>query len=631
MPALTSLADWTGLGAAALDLLWMVPALPLAAFLVLVLAGGRLPRWVIGTLGAGSVGLAALLALIIAAAFLGSHAPDEALSQTLWTWLVSGDLAPAMTLHLDRLSLEMMLIITGVGFLILVYAAGYMAGDDGYRRFFAYMDLFVFFMLVLVLAGDLLLLFLGWEGVGLCSYLLIGFWYRDPANGRAARKAFIVTRIGDAAFVAGLLVLFTGLDSTGIAALLERATADWPVSSVPAVAAALLLLGGAVGKSAQVPLQVWLPDAMAGPAPVSALIHAATMVTAGVYLIARLLPLYELAPAVLSLVGAVGAVTLLVAAFAAIGSHDIKRVLAYSTISQVGYMLMALGVGAVSAAMFHLLSHAFFKALLFLCAGAVILSFGGEHDVRRMGGLWRRRPVTFIGFLAGAASLAAVPLVTAGGYSKELILSEALANGGSEGRLLWLAGTVGALLTGMYAFRSVFLVFFGRPKSSITDTPGLAMRVPILVLAVLALAGGLIDIPALLGGLDRAHSPGEGTRWLTELVSTAAGLLGKLAAYLAFATGRGSLLPRWLEDFAGAGLGFDWLYQRLFVRPFLALAQLIRNDPVDRIFEGLGHAADSTHRWLSATQTGRLRWYASATALGGVLMVGAMLLLAVQS
>jgi NADH-quinone oxidoreductase subunit L len=625
------LGDWTGLGAAALDLLWLVAALPLAGFLVLVLGGGRLPRWAIATIGAGSVGLAALLAFIIAAAFLDSYPADGAFSQTLWTWFSVGGLQPAMTLHLDRLSLEMLLVITGVGFLILIYAGGYMADDDGVRRFFAYMDLFVFFMLVLVLAGDLLLLFLGWEGVGLCSYLLIGFWYRDPANGRAARKAFIVTRVGDAAFVAGLLVLLTGLGSSDIAALMDTAPAQWSVSSAPAVAAALLLLGGAVGKSAQLPLQVWLPDAMAGPTPVSALIHAATMVTAGVYLIARLLPLFELAPAVLTLVGSVGAVTLVLAAFAAIGSHDIKRILAYSTISQVGYMIMALGVGAVSAAMFHLLSHAFFKALLFLCAGAVILSFGGEHDVRRMGGLWRHRPVTFIGFLAGAASLAAVPLVTAGFYSKELILADALASGGGASRVFWLAGTVGALLTGMYSFRSVFLVFFGPPKGSITDRPGLSMRLPILVLAVLALTGGLIDIPALLGGLDQTQHPHAGTRSLTELVSIAAGLLGILAAYVAFATGPGSLLPRWLEDWAGAGLGFDWLYDRLFVRPYLALARAIRDDPVDRAVEGLGRAAGWAHRGLSATQTGRLRWYATATALGGVLVVGSMLLLAVQS
>jgi len=631
VPHLATLHDWIGLGAAAPELLWLVPALPLAAFLLLALAGGRLPRWGIGSLGAGSVGLAALLAFVIAAAFLAEWPPDGAFTQTLWTWFSAGGLAPTVTLHLDRLSLVMVLVITGVGFLILTYAAGYMADDPGYRRFFAYMDLFVFFMLVLVLAGDLLLLFLGWEGVGLCSYLLIGFWYRDPANGRAARKAFIVTRVGDAAFVAGLLILFTGLGSTGIATLLERATTDWPVGSAPAVAAALLLLGGAVGKSAQLPLQVWLPDAMAGPTPVSALIHAATMVTAGVYLIARLLPLYELAPTVLTLVGAIGALTLLLAAFAALAQHDIKRILAYSTISQIGYMIMALGVGAVSAAMYHLVSHAFFKALLFLAAGGIILSFGGEHDIRKMGGIWRRRPVTFAAFLAGAASLAAFPLVTAGFYSKDLIIATTLEAGRMDGRLLWLAGTFGAFLTGIYAFRPLFLVFFGPAKTRLTGAPGWAMVIPMLVLTVLALAGGLIDIPALLGGLDATHARQGAGGLLAELIVVGAGLLGIVLAYIAFATGHSSVLPPWLEQGALAGLGFDRLYDWGLVRPFLALARGIRRDPVDWAFEGLGRAAAWSHRWLSATQTGRLRWYASATALGGVLVVGAMLLLAVAA
>jgi NADH-quinone oxidoreductase subunit L len=626
-----TLFGWIRPGAGVIEWLWLIAALPLAGFLLLAVAGRWLPRWAIGAVGVGSVALAAGLAFITAAAFLTTHAPGTALSQTLWPWLSSGDLHAVMSLRLDRLSTVMMLVITGVGSLILLYAAGYMADDDGYRRFFAYMDLFVFFMLVLVLAGDLLLLFLGWEGVGLCSYLLIGFWYRDPDNGAAARKAFIATRIGDAAFVAGLLVLFTGLGTTDIPELLARAVQQWPAGSVPAVAAALLLLGGAVGKSAQLPLQVWLPDAMAGPTPVSALIHAATMVTAGVYLIARLLPLFELAPAVLALVGAIGALTLLLAAYAALGQNDIKRILAYSTISQIGYMIMALGVGAVSAAMFHLVSHAFFKALLFLAAGGVILSFGGEHDIRRMGGLWRRRPVVFAGFLAGAASLAAVPLVTAGFYSKDLIISTVLAAGGTEGRLLWLAGTLGAFLTGIYSFRPLFMVFFGRTRSDLQDRPGWIMALPMLVLTVLALAGGLIDVPALLGGLDASSAAHESGALAPELIVVAAGLLGILVAYIAFATGRASILPHWLERAAHTGLGFDRLYDLLLVRPFLALTRAIRQDPVDRAFEGLGRAAAWTHRWLSATQTGRLRWYASATTLGGVLVVGAMLLLAVQS
>jgi NADH-quinone oxidoreductase subunit L len=294
-------------------------------------------------------------------------------------------------------------------------------------------------------------------------------------------------------------------------------------------------------------------------------------------------------------------------------------------------MIMALGVGAVSAALFHLVSHAFFKALLFLSAGAVIQSVGGEHDIRRMGGLWRLRPVTFAAVLAGAASLAAVPFVTAGFYSKDLIISTVLASGGTEGRLLWLAGTAGALLTGIYAFRPLFIAFFGRPRSGLTHAPGRAMQVPMLVLTVLALVGGLIDVPALLKGFDAARGAHGSEQLGPELIVVAAGLLGILLAFVAFATGRTSVLPRWLEKGAGAGLGFDRLYDWLLVQPFLALARLIRRDPVDRAFEGLGRAAAWVHRWLTATQTGRLRWYASATTLGGVLVVGIMVLLAVQS
>jgi NADH-quinone oxidoreductase subunit L len=458
-----------------LQWLWLVPALPFLGFLLIAMAGGWLRPIGIALVAAGSVGLSAVVAGLVAYEFLIATPPGGAFQQVLWTWMAVDGLAPEISLHLDALSLVMMLVITGVGFLIHVYATGYMAGDEGYRRFFAYMTLFVTFMLILALAGDLLLLFVGWEGVGLCSYLLIGFWYRDADNGRAARKAFIVTRIGDAAFVAGLLILFTQLQTTDIGDLLDRAVSQWPTEGTLAVAAAALLLGGAVGKSAQLPLQVWLPDAMAGPTPVSALIHAATMVTAGVYLIARMLPLFELAPGVLAWVGAIGALTLLLGALAALAQQDIKRILAYSTISQIGYMFLALGVGAVSAALFHLVTHAFFKALLFLTAGAVILGLHGEHDIRRMGGLRKSRPVTFACFLIGVASLAALPLVTAGFYSKALVLDAAWAAGGA-GRLLWLAGAAGAFVTALYAFRVLFLVFFGTRRSDPRDpSPDLAL------------------------------------------------------------------------------------------------------------------------------------------------------------
>ena len=341
----------------------LLPALPLLGFVILYLTAGRLPKRAIEAIGVGSVGISAVLALLIAADFLrGSEMPVD----TAWPWMTLAGFAPRFGFRLDSLSLVMILVVTFVGFLIHLYSAEYMAADEGYDRFFASMNLFVAAMLVLVLADNLLFLYVGWEGVGLCSYLLIGFWYPNSANGLAARKAFVVTRVGDALMTVGLLLIYTRLGSFDIQTVMARAQQQWPPGSLAAVAAAALLLGGAIGKSAQLPLQTWLPDAMAGPTPVSALIHAATMVTAGVYLIARTHVLYELAPPVKLAVAAIGAATLLVASFSALTQRDIKRILAYSTISQIGYMFLALGVGAWAAGIFHLMTHAFFKALLFL-------------------------------------------------------------------------------------------------------------------------------------------------------------------------------------------------------------------------------------------------------------------------
>lgn len=606
--------------------LWTVPALPLAGFALIVLAGRLLGQTGVAITAAGSVGLSAVAAGVIAVDFLETAPAAGHVQQVLWTWMQVGWLKPAVSLHLDALSLVMMLVITGVGFLIHLYATAYMAGDEGYRRFFAYMTLFVGFMLILALAGDLLVLFVGWEGVGLCSYLLIGFWYRDPENGVAARKAFIVTRIGDAAFVAALLLLFTQLQTSDIGQLLAGAGERWSTGAPLAVAAAALLLGGAVGKSAQLPLQVWLPDAMAGPTPVSALIHAATMVTAGVYLIARMMPLFELAPTVLEIVAVIGAATLLVSAVAALAQHDIKRILAYSTISQIGYMILALGVGAVPAALFHLVTHAFFKALLFLSAGAVILTFGGEHDVHRMGGLWRRRPVTFACFLAGVASLAALPLVTAGFYSKEAILGAVWAST-AHGKALWAAGALGAMLTGLYAFRALFLVFFGPSKTEPQARVGLLMSGPMVVLAILALAGGLIPVEALLHGLDRSGGAAESR--LPELATIVLSLLGVGAAYLLFRYPQANVIPGALRRFAEHGLGFDALYRVLILRPWLWLARWLRADPSNLPFDGLAGAARAGHRGLSLSQTGRLGWYATATLIGVVLLVGGLVFMEV--
>lgn len=359
---------------------------------------------------------------MVGLAFLSSTPPTGFYSQTLWTWLDVADFNPEITLKLDALSLVFVFVITFIGALIHIYSAGFMAHDTDYARFFASMNLFVVSMLLLVLADNLLLLYLGWEGVGLCSYLLIGFWYENPVNGYAARKAFTITRIGDTAMAIGLFMIFYQFGTLVISEISSTATVVLRQNTSGATVIALLLLAGGIGKSAQLPLQTWLPDAMAGPSPVSALIHAATMVTAGVYLIARLHVIFELSPVAQMTVAIIGAATLFVAGMSALTQFDIKRVLAYSTISQIGYMFLALGVGAWTAAVFHFMVHAFFKALLFLAAGAIIESLHHEHNMFKMGGLKNKMPLIFWTFLAGAVSLAAIPLISSGFYSKDQIL-----------------------------------------------------------------------------------------------------------------------------------------------------------------------------------------------------------------
>jgi len=602
-----------------------------------------LPQRAVAIIGAGSVGLAALTALLVGHDFI--TASSMVFRQTLWRWMDVAGFSPGIGLYLDPLSLVMVLVVTIVGFLIHLYSTEFMAHEEGYSRFFAYMNLFVAAMCVLVLADNLLFLYLGWEGVGLCSYLLIGFWYRDAANGLAARKAFVVTRVGDTAFTIALLLLFATLGTLDIQIVMQTAVEQWPVGSPLAIAVTLLLLGGAVGKSAQLPLQTWLPDAMAGPTPVSALIHAATMVTAGVYLIARMHGLYELAPAVQSLVGVIGALTLLLAGFSALAQNDIKRVLAYSTVSQIGYMFVALGVGAWSAAIFHFMTHAFFKALLFLSAGVVIFSLHHEHDITKMGGLRTRLPVAFWSFLVGGASLAALPLVTAGFYSKDLILWEAwsLPRGSPA---LWAAGWVGALITGTYIFRVIFIVFFGRAKTEPGAPPGPRMHLPLIVLAVLSVIGGFVEVPPLLGDVRRFSTflhpvlptarttAAESSEIIIELLAVAASLGSLYGAYLLFlrhpqwsaALARSATGAR-LRAFWHGGWGFDTLYDRLFVQPYVRSAHANRRDFVDSLYSGLAASCRYLYDVLSRTQDGLLRHYASGIAVGAVLIVALALIL----
>ena len=622
------------------ELLWLVPALPFAGFLVLSILGRGLPAKAVAAVGAGSVGLSAALTFYLGAAYLAAPPADGAFTQTLWQWINAGGFSASVALRLDALSLLMAVVITGVGFLIHLYSTAYMSGDGGFSRFFAYMNLFTGSMLVLVLSDNLLFLYLGWEGVGLCSYLLIGFWYREPYNGYAARKAFIVTRIGDTLFAIGLLVLFTGLGTIEIQELMTRASSQWAGSSLPVLAAALLL-GGALGKSAQFPLQTWLPDAMAGPTPVSALIHAATMVTAGVYLIARTHALFELAPIVMAVVAATGAATLLLASFSALVQKDIKRVLAYSTISQIGYMFVALGVGAWPAAMFHFMTHAFFKALLFLGAGAVILAMHHEQDMTKMGGLRKEMPFVFWTFLAGAASLSALPFVTAGYYSKDLVLS-ALLPSLFAGTVLWACGLAGAFLTALYTFRMVFLTFFGEGRRIAGPRPGIAMSLPLLVLAIFSIAGGFVETPGFLGGVDlfsRFLSPVFSRETFAPetgaviFAGAAAPLAGLVAAWFFYSRREAvkGFAQKPLADAVGrlwlSGWGFDRVYDFLIVRPFLYLTAALKGEPVDSPFRRLAKATQALNLLLARTQTGKVRWYAAGITAGAVLALSAAVLL----
>ena len=605
-----------------MSLLPLTFLLPLVGTLILALSRGTLTARASAVVGVASVGLAAL----VTAWLVWNFQVGQVFDMTLWTWLSVGDFQPTIGLRLDGLSLTMLSIITGIGFLIHLFAAWYMRGEHGLRRFYAYMNLFVFSMILLVLGDNVLLLFLGWEGVGLCSYLLIGYYYQTSANGWAAFKAFIVTRLGDVFLAIGLFLLFNALGTLNIAEILVRAPEVWSEGALEVQLAALLLLGGALGKSAQLPLHTWLADAMAGPTPVSALIHAATMVTAGVYLVARLYGIFELAPAVLYLIGVIGALTLLMAGFAALAQTDIKRVLAYSTMSQIGYMFLALGVGAYDAAIFHLMTHAFFKALLFLSAGAVIVSCHHEQDMRRLGGLWRRLPLAYAGFVIGGAALAALPLVTAGFYSKDEILWGAWAAGNGG---LMLAGLIGAVLTSLYTLRLIIGTFHGEMKSDNARHAkagrGLAHGLPLLVLAILSTFLGAWIQPPLEGVLPAgpgAEAEGIG-RTVVEIFAAAASLGGLgLAAWL-FLSRR-----RWLAERVASGWearlwrlwhhawGFDIVYDRLLVRPYRGLVHVLRNDIIDRLVLVAGWTAWLSHRGLSYTQSGKLRLYAVSMAMG---------------
>lgn len=607
--------------------LWLIPSLPLMGFLLLVLGHGRCSRSLARLVGVGSVAMAALVTIWVTLDFYSLGA-TQTYQVELWPWFRAGVFEVSFGLYLDGLALSMLLVITGVGSLIHWYASGYMWQDPDYQRFFAYMNLFVAAMLVLVLADNLVLLFLGWEGVGLCSFLLIGFWHQDPANGYAARKAFVVTRVGDTAFAIGLFLLYRELGTLDLPTIMALVPEMFDLGGNRPTLIAALLLAGALGKSAQLPLHTWLPDAMAGPTPVSALIHAATMVTAGVYLIARNHSIFLQAPNVLLAVAFIGLFTLLVSGFAALNQTDIKRVLAYSTMSQIGYMFFALGVGAWSESIFHLMTHAIFKALLFLTAGSIILALHHEQDIRSMGGLRRQLPIPFWCFVIGSACLVALP-PTSGFFSKEAILNASWQLPG-YGPWLWAGGVLGAFITAIYTFRLLFLVFFGPQKVQPQEPKGWQFHPPLIILATLSLGAGWFVLPSQ-GALPPSPS-GHPPLW-TLVVAIGLPLLGIGIAYQVYVRQQwqGLRIAQWplLRQFFLRGWGFDGLYQRLFLTPFTTLAQLNRKDIVDQLPARVVQLSLTLHKTFSQLQNGQLRFYITTLACAAIIILASTLVIQV--
>jgi NADH-quinone oxidoreductase subunit L len=623
---------------------WLCLLAPLAGALVITLASTHIPRRTAAWISTLSVFIGFAGALVALVQVVGESADEREHMSTAYTWLAAGKFHVAMQILVDPVSLTMMLIVTGVGGLIVWYSMGYMAGEDEERRYFAYMALFVFSMLMLVMGGNLLLLLVGWGLVGLASYLLIGFHHDRPEAVAAAKKAFLMNAIGDAAMALGFFLLIAKTGSLDFSTVFDAA-AGGALSSSTANLVALGLLGGAIAKSAQLPLHTWLPDAMEGPTPVSALIHAATMVTAGVYLIVRTHPLFEAAPNVQHLAAILGAVTLLVAGVIALVQNDIKRVIAYSTMSQIGYMFLAAGIGAYGYAMFHLMTHAFFKALLFLSAGVIIHHLAGEQDIRRMGGLRKAMPLTHAAFLAGALALVGIPPL-AGFWSKDGIIASALADGGALGYTLFAAALAGALLTGAYTFRLYYLVFQGPPSDLVLEhaeghgsghdhgpehAPGhsehghaegpLSMLIPVGVLTVLSIVGGLVVIPGVWepflewidGVAEPLVTPSVAQDYTTSLIAVTLGLAGIALARRAFNAGRELVTRARLRNVLEHKLYFDELYDALFSQPAQRLAVRLRDavegPVVQRSLVEIGRGTREAAGEVARLQTGLLRTY----------------------
>jgi NADH-quinone oxidoreductase subunit L len=630
------------------DYFWLIPFFPLVSTIILVLFGHKLPKkWI--SLQAPLAVLASFVVGVIS--FIGLLKLDHehaSIVKTLFTWIKAGKFEAALSFQFDPLTAIMVLVVSGVGFLIHVYSVGYMSHDPGYRRYFTYLNLFTFAMLTLVMASNLVLMFVGWEGVGLCSYFLIGFWFEKHSAANAGKKAFIVNRIGDAAFLLGIFFLFTHFGTTEFSAI-NSAIGAGAIAPAVATLIGILLFAGATGKSAQIPLYIWLPDAMEGPTPVSALIHAATMVTAGVYMVARMNLLYSLSHTASGIIAVIGALTAIFAATMALTQNDIKRVLAYSTISQLGYMFIGCGVGAYTAGVFHLFTHAFFKSLLFLAAGSVMHAMSGELNMQKMGGLKKYLPWTYPTFLIGAIAIAGIPFLS-GFFSKDAILTSAFANGQY---FVWALGLMGAILTAFYMFRLIFLTFFGQErlepeaKKHLHESPKM-MTVPLAILAFFSIVAGYLGLPAVVGKNANwfasflepvIHSGHEahlsmGTEWLLILLSVAVAVAGIVIAWV-FYIKNTAIPPKLVKKFPGLykliynKYYVDEVYNAVIVNPAVKGSEFVYKHfdlkVIDGAVNGTAASANFFGKVLSVFQTGLLKDYALIFLLGTILILGFLL------
>ena len=637
-----------------LDHLWIILALPLLGSAINGLFGKNWPKAAVHGIAIGSVSLSFLSVLEGVREFLQLSPADIPVIRNYFSWIASGPFRVNFSLQVDQLTVIMLLVVTGVGLLVHIYSVGYMAHEGGYYRFFSYLNLFVFFMLTLVLGSNLIVMFVGWEGVGLCSYLLIGFWFLKKSATDAGKKAFITTRIGDFGFTVGILLTFWTFNTVeykGIFTQLAAHDAAFATGTLTAIG--LLLFAGAVGKSAQIPIYVWLPDAMEGPTPVSALIHAATMVTAGVYMVARMNPLFSRAPEAMFVVALIGAVTAFYAATIGLVQTDIKKVLAYSTVSQLGYMFLGCGVGAYATGIFHLMTHAFFKGLLFLAAGSVIHAMGGEQDMRVMGGLRKHIPITFATMFIATLAIAGIPGF-AGFFSKDAIL-EAAHSGPHANTVLWLLGVAGAALTSFYMFRLIFLTFFGEErfdehKVHVHESPK-NMTIPLMILALLSVIGGWVGAPAFdgswfekflhpvftiyaPGGAEGAAAAEVSANGWGELLHSLTGwpvivgVLGLLVAWWFYI--KSTDVPKklaasvtWLYTLLLNRYYIDEIYLALIIRPLIwisthVLWQTIDVGMIDGTVNGTARLARETGGELREMQSGNTRSYATWMVVGAV-------------